>query len=114
MMEFDRSHERQWYRVEIDWIASFIVRSYTEEGALHKVDLYCQSEPKLGLSVQPEGGLGLYPEYAKPLDPFEEAYYDKLGDETPVRLVEDRRMLDPPQVKKTSQGQDRNQLKLFS
>lgn len=91
-IEFDRSNERNWYRVHIDWIASFVVCSYSEESAMLKVDYYCQANPKLGLNVEPENKLPLCPEWAKPLEPFEVEYYDTLGDNVfPVRLVEDNR-----------------------
>ena len=93
--EYDRSNERNWYRVHIDWIASFIVRSHTEESAMLKVDYYCQANPKLGLRIEPENCLPLHPEWAKPLDPIESDYYNSLGDQlAPIRLVEDNRRIE--------------------
>jgi hypothetical protein len=91
MNEFDRSAERCWYAVSVCSLAKFIVRSYTEDGAKHKVDYYLEINKQIGIN-----SLGMYPHalVAKPLEPIDIDYFNDIGDEiTPVRLVDDYRKL---------------------
>ena len=91
MVEFDRSGERDWYVVHVGKLASFVVRSYTEDGAKQKVDYYLEQNKFIGID-----SLGKLPHsiWSKPLDSFAYDFYDNNGDEiTPVRLIEDRRSL---------------------
>ena len=113
MREYDRSCERNWYRVHIDLIATFIVRSYTEDSAMLKVDYYCQSVPGLGLNIEEEGSLPLMTEWAKPLGVSEREYYESLGDDiNPVRLIEDKRRI--PVIRPKERQQDRKSTRLNS
>ncbi len=115
MREYDRSCERNWYRVHIDLIATFIVRSYTEDSAMLKVDYYCQSVPGLGLNIEEEGSLPLMTEWAKPLGVSEREYYESLGDDiNPVRLIEDKRRIPVIRPKERQQGSRYKQLGLFT
>jgi hypothetical protein len=98
MIEFDPDCERRWFRVGIDAVAEFIVKSYTEEGALLKTSYHLLEHPELGISLAPDPTLRIPPEFAKPLEPFEEQYYSQVGDDTtPVRLIADFRKLPEPQ-----------------
>lgn len=93
MVEFDRSGERDWHIVRVGKLASFVVRSYTEDGAKQKVDYYLEQNKFLGID-----SLGKLPHsiWTKPLDSFSYDFYESNGDEvTPVRLIEDRRSLKP-------------------
>ncbi len=115
MAEYDPSNERNWYRVHIDLIATFVVCSYTEESAKLKVDYYCQSRPGLGLDIEEEGSLPLTTEWAKPLDAFELEYYKSLGDDVnPVRLIEDRRRIPLVSLNERRQDSRHKQLGLFT
>jgi hypothetical protein len=46
MVEFDRSQERNWYKLHVAGIAEFVVCSYTEDGGMLKVDLYSAQHRK--------------------------------------------------------------------
>ncbi len=96
MVEFDRSGERDWHIVHIGKLASFVVRSYTEDGAKQKVEYYLEENKFLGID-----SLGKLPHsvWSKPLDSFAFDFYENIGDEvTTVRLVEDRRSLKPTSI----------------
>lgn len=111
MHEYDRSFERNWYNVCVADMAEFVVRSYTEEGAMQKVDYHCDEDKSLNLLPQdmlPHGS------YAKPLEPFEESYFNRIGDSIqPVRLVAFREH-SPLRNNSEEVKKDPNQLKLFS
>ena len=53
MVEFDRSSEGGWYLVHVSNLASFVVRSYTENGAKQKADYYL--EQNIFLNIDPLG-----------------------------------------------------------